>query len=173
MPKRAGRRPVDAALLQIRDRGLARAQRGAVDLIRFAQQRVELFVLFLAFRLAGGLARHLEAHHLRERLDGLGELEVVVGHQEADRGAVRAAAEAVIETLRGAHRERRRFLAVERAQTFVVAAGALQRHARADDLDDIGAGDQLVDEVLWGFARPWTGIIRSEAATTTRCIVRA
>ena len=163
----AGRRPVDAALLQVRDRGFARAQRGAIDLIRLAQQRVELVVLVLAFGHAGVLARHLEPHHLGERFDGLGKLEVVVGHQETDRGAVRAAAEAVIEALRRAHRERRRLLAVKRAEAFVVAAGALQRDARADDLDDVGSGDQLVDEGLWGFARPFDGIIRAPAPTTT------
>ena len=137
-----GRRPVDAALLQIRDRGFARAQRGAIDLIRLAQQRVELVVVVFAFGLAGVLARHLESHHLGERLDGLGKLEVVVSHQEADRGAVRAAAEAVVEAFRRADRERRRLLAVKRAEAFVVAAGPLQRDAGADDLDDVGAGDR-------------------------------
>ena len=95
---------------------------------------------------AGVLARHLESHHLGERLDGLGKLEVVVRHQEADRRAVRAAAEAVVEALRRADRERRRLLAVKRAEAFVVAAGALQRDAGADHLDDVGSGDELVDE---------------------------
>ena len=62
------------------------------------------------------------------------------------RRAVRAATEAVVEPLRRAHRERWRLLAVEWAQAFVVAAGALQRDARTDDLDDVGATDQLIDE---------------------------
>ena len=66
-------RPVDAALLQVRDRLLAAAQRGAIDLVRFAQQRVELVVLVLALGCAGVLARYLEPHHLRERFDGFRE----------------------------------------------------------------------------------------------------
>ena len=61
---------------------------------------------------------------------------------------MRAAAEAVVELLVRAHGERRRLLVVERAAGLVLAPGALQLHAAADHLDDVGAGDQLVDEVL-------------------------
>ena len=141
------------------------AQRGAIDLIGLAQQRVELVVLVLALGCARVLARHLEPHHLRERFDGVRKLEIVVGHEKADRGAVRAAAEAVIEALRRAHGERRRLLAVERAEAFVVAAGALQRDARADDLDDVGAAEQLVDEGLWD--SPGHSVALSEPASPT------
>src|SRR5207237_597166 len=62
--------------------------------------------------------------------------------------AVLAAAEAVVELLVRAHRERGGLLVVERAAGLVFAPGLLQRHAGADDLHDVGAGDQLVDEVL-------------------------
>ncbi len=61
-------------------------------------------------------------------------------------GAVLAAAEAVIELLFRADPERGRLFAVERAAGFVLAPLLLERHARADDLGDIGARDQLVDE---------------------------
>ena len=60
-----------------------------------------------------------------------------------------AATETVIEALRRAHRERRRFLGVKRAQAFEIAAGFLERNARADDLGDVSACEQLVDEGLW------------------------
>jgi hypothetical protein len=101
-----------------------------------------------ALRYARVLARDLEAHHLGERLDGFRKLEVVIGHQEAERRAVAAAAEAVIGPLDGSDDERRSLLAVERAKPFVVAAGAFQRDARADHLDDVGASDELIDEGL-------------------------
>jgi hypothetical protein len=40
------------------------------------------------------------------------------------------------------------FLVVERAAGLVLAPGFLQLHAAADHLDDVGAGDELVDEML-------------------------
>ena len=95
------------------------------------------------------LARQLQARALREIRDRVEESELLVLHEKADHGAVRAAAEAVIELLVGAHPERRRFLGVERAAGLVFAPGFLERHARADDFDDIGACDDLVDERLW------------------------
>ena len=61
---------------------------------------------------------------------------------------MRAAAEAVVELLVGAHPERRRLLVVERAAGFALAAGLLELHAAADQLHDVGACDQLVDEGL-------------------------
>ena len=62
--------------------------------------------------------------------------------QEADRVAVRAAAEAVIELLARADREARRLLAVERAQAHEVGAALLELDVAADDLDDVDAGQQ-------------------------------
>jgi hypothetical protein len=99
-------------------------------------------------RRGAALARHLEARARGQVLDGLDEAEVVVLHDEAERGAVRPAAEAVIELLVGADRERRGLLVVERAAGLVFPAGALQLHAAADHLDDVGARDEFVDEVL-------------------------
>src|SRR5690606_36738730 len=42
--------------------------------------------------------------------------------------------------------ERGGLLGVEGAIGLVLPAGALQRHARADEFDQVGAGDQVVDE---------------------------
>jgi hypothetical protein len=55
---------------------------------------------------------------------------------------------AVVELFDRRHRERRRALVVERAARGVFAALALQRHARPDQLDDIGAREQVVDECV-------------------------
>ena len=98
------------------------------------------------------LARHLEADARGELLDGFGEAQLVVFHQEADRGAVRAAAEAVIELLVRAHPNDGVFSLWNGQQALNSRARFLERHAAADQLDDVGAGDQLVDEVLWDAA---------------------
>ena len=70
----------------------------------------------------------------QRRADRVEELEPVVLHQEAERGAVRAAAEAVVELFVRAHPERRRLLVVERAAGLPLAPGLLQLDARADDV---------------------------------------
>jgi hypothetical protein len=63
-------------------------------------------------------------------------------HQEADRGAVSAAAEAVIELLGRAYRERRRLLAVKRTAGAEIGAGFLERDVAIDDVDDVDPGQQ-------------------------------
>ena len=78
----------------------------------------------------------------------LGEAQAVVFHQEAQRRAVRAAAEAVIELLVRAHGERRRLLVVERTARLVVLAGFLERDAAVDEIDDIDPIEQIIDERL-------------------------
>jgi hypothetical protein len=101
-------------------------------------------LLLLAARVV--LARHFHADALGQLVDRVEELEAVVVHQEADRGAVRAAAEAVVELLGRRDVEAGRALVVERAARFVFLALALERDARVDHLDDVGAGKQVVDE---------------------------
>src|SRR5262249_61967405 len=86
---------------------------------------------------------------LRELLHRLDVAEPGVLHQEPDRVAVRAAAEAVVELLRLAHRERGRLLAVERAQPDPVRAALLQRHPARDDGDDVDAVEQIVLAEAW------------------------
>ena len=93
-----------------------------------------------------GFLRHFHTGALGQFLDRVEELEAVVVHQEADGGAVRAAAEAVVELLVGRDGEAGRALVVEGAARRVLAALALERHSRADHLDDVGACQQVVDE---------------------------
>src|SRR5690606_38059203 len=101
-----------------------------------------------ALRGGLGFARHLDPERFGQGLDGLREAQVVVAHQKAERRAVRAAAEAVVEAFARADREGGRLLAVERAESLVVRARALQRYACADHLDHVRPGEQLVDERL-------------------------
>jgi hypothetical protein len=98
--------------------------------------------------LTRGFARHIETEPARELLDGLGKRQLVVFHEEAQRRAVRSTAEAVIELFLRAHPERGRLLVVERTARAVFAPGLLQLHARADELYDVRARGQFVDEAL-------------------------
>ena len=95
-----------------------------------------------------GFLRQRHAGALRKVGDCLAKIQPVEGHQKADHRAVRAAAEAVIELLLRADGERRRFFFVKRAAAGQLAAAAAQRHARADDLGDVGARQNGVDEVF-------------------------
>jgi hypothetical protein len=76
----------------------------------------------------------------------LDEAHAGVFHQEADGVAVHAAAEAVIGLAGGADDEARGLLAVEGAQPLVVDAGLLELDVVAHDVDDVDAGEQLLDE---------------------------
>jgi hypothetical protein len=80
--------------------------------------------------LLGALRRLLGTHHLRhfhpdvlrEVLHGVDKTHSAVLHEEADRSAVRAAAEAVIELLTRTYRERGALFRMERAARAVIRA---------------------------------------------------
>ena len=129
---------------------LARARFAAERLPEEERRPLErdVQVLVRPRRGIAAFARDLETGARRELLHGLDEAEMVELHDEAERRTVRAATKAVIELLVRAHRERRRLLVVKRAAGLVLAARALELHAAADHLDDVGACDQLVDEML-------------------------
>ena len=69
--------------------------------------------------LVATLPRDLQAQRGRHRFDGLGEREVVDGHHETQRGAVRLAAKAMVVAVR-VDVEGRRLLIMERAKPNVV-----------------------------------------------------
>ena len=115
----------------------------AGDLRHEVEQRVVTAGRAIAF-----LARYLDAHRARQALDRLDEVHVVVLHQEVDRVAVLAAAEAVIETLGRAHRERRGLLVVKRAAGLELLARLPELHPATHDFDDVRAVDEVDDELL-------------------------
>jgi hypothetical protein len=86
------------------------------------ERRVQI-ARFPALVALAPFARHLHPDALGQFLDRIEELEPVVLHQELERGAVRAAAEAVIELLGRRHRERRRALVVEGTTRRILAPG--------------------------------------------------
>ena len=79
---------------------------------------------------------------------GFHEVQAQTLHDEGEDVAGLAAAEALVEPLLGADRKRRCLLVMKRAQALVVTAGLLQAHACADHVEQIRAGDDLVDECL-------------------------
>src|SRR5574339_902136 len=81
-------------------------------------------------------------------LDRLDEIEMVVLHQKTDSCTVRAATEAMIELLGGTDAEGGGLLVVKRAAGDVIAPSLFQGDACVNDLDDIRAGEEIIDEVL-------------------------
>ncbi|MEY3201097.1 MAG: hypothetical protein RIR70_647, partial [Pseudomonadota bacterium] len=81
-----------------------------------------------------------------EFFDGFEEAHALVFHQKANRAAMRAAAKAVVELLGGAHREGRRFFRVKRAARGEVGTGFFEGDVTLDQIDDIDAVEELLDE---------------------------
>ena len=80
--------------------------------------------------------------------DGLGEIQALKVHDKAKRIAAGAAAEAIIELLVRADAEGGRLFIMKRAQRRVVFTGFLEFQARANDLDDIGPSEKVIDKAL-------------------------
>ncbi len=137
----------------------------------FGEQCVELFAQ-RGLRVATVLARHFDAGAFGQRLDGGGELDAVVGHDEANDVAGHATAEALVELLALRHRKRRRLFAMKGTAGPVVLALLFQRQARLHHIDDIDAAEQILDERLGyatghgqGFAAG-SGIMRQPSAAS-------
>ncbi len=141
---------VQPAFQNVGFRPLVAAQDLCVELRDTAHELVQR--LIRPARSRGGaiasLMGDIEVEARRELLDRLGEGDTVIFHQEAQRRPVRSAAEAVIELLHRAHPEGGRLLVVERTACSELATRFFQLHASADELHDVRAGDQLVDERL-------------------------
>jgi hypothetical protein len=137
---------IDATILQIGDRSRVLAQVAPVKLIGLTEDREQPVSLRLL--LVATLERNLEVEHVRECFDGFGEAAVLVRDDEVDRIAVRAATKAMIEALVRTDRERGRFFVMKGAKALVAAARFFQRDARADHIEQIGTGDQFMEEGL-------------------------
>ncbi|MCY1512266.1 hypothetical protein D9M68_467200 [compost metagenome] len=143
----------EAAALEVFDCGLARGVllQGVPVVVRSGgEQGVERGVGWLARAVAAPAFFPWDVHAgaLGQVLDRLGEVQVVVVHDEAEGVAAGAAAEAVIELLVRADAEGWRLFVMEGAACGVVLAGLFQLHARADHFDYVGAVQQVVDEAL-------------------------
>src|SRR6185437_10192541 len=91
----------EAATFQVLDGGGGLLQLSAIELRRDEQRLAKIMACFALLALARPVvARHFEPRVAGERFDRFRERLARVFHQESDRRAVRAAAEAVIELLR-------------------------------------------------------------------------
>src|SRR5205807_3491859 len=91
---------------------------------------------------------HLHADRCGEILHRVDVTQPRVRHEKADRIAVRAAAEAVVELLGGTDGERRRLLAVERAQPEVVGATLLELDVARHYVHDVDPVKEVLLERL-------------------------
>ena len=128
-----------AQLLAVVGRSLLKQGVERVVLARRARALL-LVAALLVLHFYAGLARKF-FHRLRE-------FQAIEVHHEAERVAASAATKAVVELFVRADAERGRLFVMERAQRGVVLAGLLQFQARANRLDNVGTGEQVVNEAL-------------------------
>ena len=81
-----------------------------------------------------------------QHFDSITEFQSVVFHQEADGGAVRSAAKAVVELLAGGNGKGGGFFVVEWAAGFKFPACFLQLYARFNQRNNICTRQQFVNE---------------------------
>src|SRR5262249_56281394 len=116
--------------------------------IEFGRERHDVTKrLELAVSIRLPLRGQLDADALSERPDCLGKAEPIVTHDEAERVAAGAAAEAVEDAALRIDREGRGLLGVERTESLPMLAGALQVHDLPDELHDIEPRADLVEEL--------------------------
>jgi hypothetical protein len=133
-----------AAVFQVRDRVGGAAQLAAVEIAGLGHRLAQRHALRLHLRALGRrnlvvLLGHDHAHVLCQVLDGIDKAHARVFDQEADRRAMRAAAEAMVELLGRTDREAGRFFAVKRAQAHEIRAAFFQLHVTSDNVNDIDA----------------------------------
>src|SRR5205807_1018526 len=136
---------IDAPPLEVRPRALALRPPEPVRVEREGELHRAVQRLPLALVPAAAVLREVDAGPAGERPDGLGEREPVLAHQEAERVAADAAAEAVEDALRRIHREGRRLLGVKGAEALPVRAGLAQDDELAHEVDQVDAGADLVE----------------------------
>ncbi len=146
-----GDRAGESASLQVVDGAGRVLELGPIELRGGKENAGKVLRLLAALDLsrAGLDPGHLDAHVAGELLDRFGKGLAAELHQEADRGAVGPAAEAVIELLGLAYREGGGLLTVERTAGDEVGAGLLERNEPVDDVDDVDAGQQRLYEIVW------------------------
>ena len=95
-----------------------------------------------------------DPHPLRQKLNGVGIVEILDPPDETD-GVARGAAAETVETVGPLeHGERRASLAMERAEPDHIGAGAFQGDVTRDQLHDVGARNDLLNDFLRDHTAP-------------------
>ena len=97
---------------------------------------------------------------MRKIFHRLDEAHARMLHDEADSGAMRATTETVIKLLALADGKGRGFFVVKRAAGNKISAGFFERHIALDDIHDVEAIEQILNETFWNHCSPritWCG----------------
>ena len=103
----------------------------------------------LVLRHVAGFLRHGDADALGQFFHRFHKTHAGMFHDKADGRAMRAAAEAVIELFGLADGERRGFFSVERTAGDVIGTGLFERQVALDDIHDVEAIEQILNETFW------------------------
>src|SRR5437870_3364923 len=140
---------VDPALVQVLPRALTRRLRELVHVeVPGERHGAEELLAAAVAPVTAAVLGECHARLLGERAHGLGERELVLAHQEAERVAAYATPEAVEDPFPGIDHEGRSLLHVEGTEAFPVLTGLLQIHEPADEVDDVDRRPDLVERRL-------------------------
>ena len=147
-----GNRAAHATAFQVVNGTRRFLEPGLVGLAGFFQHFAQAGVLVarggcaLAVLGAALLLGHRQARALGQLLYGFDKAHAAVLHQKANRIAVFAATKAVKELFGRTDAERRRLFPVKGAQAHEVGAALFELHIAPDDVHDINACEQLLEE---------------------------
>ena len=145
-PEVLDRRGVEPALGEIAGAGALRLRQGRA--IALLGQLVRLLERLRTASLAGAAVGHLDAVLSGQGADGLREAQVLHPHQEAEGVAALAAAEALERLTLRRDYERGCLFFVEGAEAFVVATCGLEAYESTDEVDDVDAITNLLDDLV-------------------------
>ena len=151
-PEALGRLAAHAPVLQVLDgrRGFLQPQAvvggGPVHPLR--QRQLLTGLLGGITPLAGVVFGHGQPGVAGQFVHGLDEAHAEVLHQEVDGRAMGAAAETVVKLLGGRDGKGRRLFVVKRTQPLVIGTRLLQFDRPTHHIDDVDAGQQLLNERL-------------------------
>src|ERR1700737_3394929 len=110
------------------------------------EQRPSRFMLSIFIR-GGAFLDNRNAHTCRQSSHGRWKIEMFVFHHEPENASADSAAKAMKRLTLRTDVKRRRFFLVKRTERLEISAGPFQRKIRADHLDDVVGGRDL----LYGF----------------------
>src|SRR5581483_9157845 len=109
------------------------------------QQRAPRFMLSIFARTGAAIFNNRNADPCGEFVHGRRKIDMLVIHDEAENTSAHAAAEAVKCLPLRIHMKRRRFFLMKWTERLETRSRALERKIRADDLDDVIGGGDLLD----------------------------
>ncbi len=113
---------------------------------------------------------HFKVVHGGQLFDGFDELELVVVHQKVDGVAVRTAAEAMVKLFFTVDGEGGGFFVMEWTTRVIILALLFQLHPSIDQIDDVGARQQVIDKYAWDSSSHMPRNLYTASCKRPRCI---